>query len=152
MRKNHQANQESKPIFFSSETHQKGTPIWILHLAGGGAVFFSFGFKAPGPGSAFRMSMWECPFSRIRELKVLVGRAPCQPSREPRPILWYLQPGDLHQKALFGWIWRWFGQNRFGIPFHFGVGAGVFVVGIESDVHWGYGILTHGHFGSSTRF
>ena len=43
-------------------------------------------------------------------------------------------------------------QNRFGIPFWL---AGEFTTHfrtyfsgwIESDVHWGYGILTHGHVG-----
>ena len=41
------------------------------------------------------------------------------------------------------------GQNQW---YHFGVGAPPILVyfGVDWDVHWGYGILTHGHIESAT--
>ena len=43
------------------------------------------------------------------------------------------------------------GQNQW---YHFGVGAPPVLVYLsgDSDVHWGYGILTHGHVGFWVQF
>ena len=43
------------------------------------------------------------------------------------------------------------GSKPMGSHFHFGVGPPIFVCfSGEWDVHWRYGLLTHGHMGSTT--